>query len=81
MKSFPFGTGAAIFIALYLALMLGLGFVARRFRKNESPSEFYLAGKSLGGFVPCLHYMPRSTAETPCWATLAKLTGLVSPGS
>ena len=51
MKSFPFGTGAAIFIALYLALMLGLGFVARRFRKNESPSEFYLAGKTLGGFV------------------------------
>ncbi len=51
MKSFPFGTGAAIFIALYFSLMLGLGFVARRFRKNESPSEFYLAGKTLGGFV------------------------------
>jgi len=51
MKSFPFGIGAAIFIALYFAVMLGMGFVARRFRKNESPSEFYLAGKTLGGFV------------------------------
>ncbi len=51
MDQFPFRFGALVFIACYLVLMLVLGWIARRQRKSESLSDFYLAGKNLGWFV------------------------------
>ena len=51
MSSLPFGRGALIFIGCYLLFMLGLGYLAKRTRRSESLSDFYLAGKNLGGFV------------------------------
>jgi SSS family solute:Na+ symporter/sodium/pantothenate symporter len=51
MSSFPLGLGAVLFILLYLAFMLSLGYVARRKRRGESLSDFYLAGRNLGGLV------------------------------
>ncbi|MEZ5291781.1 MAG: sodium:solute symporter family protein [Vicinamibacterales bacterium] len=35
----------------YLAVLLGVGVVARRARRDESMSDFYLAGRDLGPFV------------------------------
>jgi SSS family solute:Na+ symporter/sodium/pantothenate symporter len=49
--SIPFGPGAFAFVGLYLAVMLWLGYVARRARASESLDDFYLAGKGLGTFV------------------------------
>lgn len=51
MTAIPLGWGATIGIALYLFVMLIFGFVARRRRSGESLDDFYLAGKSLSGFV------------------------------
>ncbi|RMG49814.1 MAG: sodium:solute symporter family protein [Acidobacteria bacterium] len=51
MKAMPFGLGATLFVGGYLLVMLVLGYVARRARRSESLSDFYLAGKNLGGFV------------------------------
>jgi SSS family solute:Na+ symporter/sodium/pantothenate symporter len=51
MKAIPFGVGAAIFVGLYLLVMLGIGYLARRARRSDSLDDFYLAGKGLGTFV------------------------------
>ncbi|NIV94526.1 sodium:solute symporter family protein [candidate division KSB1 bacterium] len=51
MEDIAFGSGAVLFFCFYLVGMLSLGYWARHIRKIESLDEFYLAGKSLGGFV------------------------------
>ncbi len=51
MSSLPLGVGALAFVAIYLAFMIGLGVVAKKARKSESLSDFYLAGRNLGGVV------------------------------
>lgn len=51
MSGLPFGSGALAFIGGYFVFMLGLGVWARHLRQSESLSDFYLAGKSLGGIV------------------------------
>ena len=51
MDQLPYGTGTFLFIGLYLLSMVGLGYLARIRRREESLSEFYLAGKNLGGLV------------------------------
>ena len=44
----PFGPGAWIFIALYLVSLIGIGFLAKRARLENSLSDFYLAGPGFG---------------------------------
>ena len=51
MSEMPFGPGALLFIGLYLAAMIGTGYWAQRQRKGNTLSDFYLAGKGLGGLV------------------------------
>ena len=51
MTEIPFGLGAILFVAGYLGLLLVLGYLAKRRRVSDSLDEFYLAGRSLGGFV------------------------------
>ena len=51
MTDIPFGLGAVLFVGGYLVFLLGLGYLAKRRRTSNSLSEFYLAGRSLGGFV------------------------------
>ncbi len=51
MTELPFGLGAVLFVGGYLVLLLGLGCLAKRRRTSNSLSEFYLAGRNLGGFV------------------------------
>ena len=51
MSGLPFGFGALVFISLYLAAMIGLGYIAKQRRQGETLSEFYLAGNGLGGLV------------------------------
>ena len=43
-----FGTGAIIVVSLYLLSMLGIGWLGRRRRKEDSLADFYLAGRSVG---------------------------------
>ena len=47
----PFGFGVTLAVSIYLLVILAIGYVARRARPTESLSEFYLAGRSLGGLV------------------------------
>ena len=47
----PYGFGALAFLALYLILMIILGYAARARRKVDNMSSFYLADKNLGAIV------------------------------
>ena len=47
----PFGPGAWAFIALYLALLLLLGWAGRAARKEDTLQDFYLGGRGFGFFV------------------------------
>jgi SSS family solute:Na+ symporter len=51
MTEIPFGLGATLFVGGYLVFVLALGYLAKRQRVSDSLGEFYLAGRSLGGFV------------------------------
>lgn len=51
MTDQPYGAGALLFLAAYLAMMIVLGYVARARRRDNSMSSFYLAGKDLGALV------------------------------
>ena len=51
MTDQPYGPGALLFLAAYLAMMIVLGYVARARRRDNSMSSFYLAGKDLGALV------------------------------
>lgn len=44
----PFGLGAWIFIGLYLCSLIGIGIVGKRARREDSLSDFYLAGPGFG---------------------------------
>ena len=44
----PFGIGAWIFIGLYLLSLIGIGIVSKRARREDSLSDFYLAGRGFG---------------------------------
>lgn len=44
----PFGTGAWIFIAIYLLSLIGIGFLGKRARTEDSLADFYLAGPGFG---------------------------------
>ena len=48
----PFGPGAWVFITLYLLSLIGIGIVGKRARRENSLSDFYLAGSGFG--VPVL---------------------------
>lgn len=43
-----FGPAGLVFIGLYLASLLGIGWAANRSRKENSLKDYYLAGSSLG---------------------------------
>lgn len=45
------GSWPLVMVAAYLAMLLAVGVVARRARRTESMSDFYLAGRGLGPFV------------------------------
>jgi len=47
----PLGPGGLAFIGLYLVSMLVIGYIAKRAQRDESLSDFYLAGRSLGTVV------------------------------
>ena len=51
MSEVPLGPGALAFIGLYLVSMLVIGYIAKRAQRDESLSDFYLAGRSLGAVV------------------------------
>ena len=44
----PFGVGAWIFISLYLISLIGVGILGKRARRENSLSDFYLAGSGFG---------------------------------
>lgn len=44
----PFGLGAWIFIAVYLLSMIGIGWLAYGARRENSLTDFYLAGRGFG---------------------------------
>jgi len=46
-----FGVSILIACAVYVALLLTIGFLGRRAQTDRSLSDFYLAGRSLGSFV------------------------------
>ena len=43
-----FGPGALVVVGLYLISMLGIGWLGRRSRRDNSLSDFYLASRSVG---------------------------------
>lgn len=45
------GTGGLIFMGLYLLSLIGVGFAGQKARKEDSLSDFYLAGRGMGVFV------------------------------
>jgi SSS family solute:Na+ symporter len=47
----PFGTGAWIFICLYLLSLLFVGWLGRRARGQDTLKDFYLAGSGFGPYV------------------------------
>ncbi|HSF18036.1 MAG TPA: sodium:solute symporter family protein, partial [Vicinamibacteria bacterium] len=51
MNGIPLSVGAILFVATYLGSMIALGLAARRARKSDNLSDFYLAGRSLGPLV------------------------------
>lgn len=44
----PLGTGAWIFIGIYLFSLIGIGFLGRRARRENTMADFYLAGPGFG---------------------------------
>lgn len=44
----PFGSGAWVFIGLYLSSLIGIGILGKRARREDSLSDFYLAGSGFG---------------------------------
>jgi len=44
----PFGTGAWIFISIYLVSLIGIGWLGKRARLENSLADFYLAGPGFG---------------------------------
>jgi len=44
----PFGIGAWVFIGLYLSSLIGIGILGKRARREDSLSDFYLAGSGFG---------------------------------
>lgn len=46
-----FGPGALLLVGLYLLSMIGIGWLGRRKRQDESLADFYLAGRSMGLLV------------------------------
>lgn len=44
----PFGTGAWIFIGLYLVSLIGIGFLGKRACREDTLKDFYLAGNGFG---------------------------------
>ena len=44
----PLGPGAWAFLSLYLASLLGIGWIARRARRADTLQDFYLAGNGFG---------------------------------
>ncbi len=50
-NSLSFGAGSFAILGGYLAIMLGIGALARFKRKDDSLSDFFLAGRSFGFFV------------------------------
>ena len=52
MESVPLlNTGGMIFMGLYLFALIGFGLAGRLARKEDSMSDFYLAGRGMGVFV------------------------------
>ncbi|MBH49603.1 MAG: sodium:pantothenate symporter [Candidatus Marinimicrobia bacterium] len=51
MNSPLVSTGGTIFIIIYLLSLIVIGLIGRYFRKEESMSDFYLAGRGMGMFV------------------------------
>lgn len=52
MNSDPLlGTGGIIFVGLYLFSLIGIGMAGRMARKENTLSDFYLAGRGMGVFV------------------------------
>ena len=49
--SLSLGAGVVAAVGLYLALLVGIGYATRRAGSPAGLSDFYLAGRSLGGFV------------------------------
>ena len=47
----PFGPGAWVFITLYLASLLRIGWAGRAARKEDTLQDFYLAGRGFGFVV------------------------------
>jgi len=47
----PFGPGAWVFITLYVASLLLLGWAGRAARKEDTLQDFYLAGRGFGFIV------------------------------
>jgi len=50
-EPYTFGFGALAFIGLYLMSMLGIGWLGYRARRQESLSDFFLAGRRVGFLV------------------------------
>lgn len=46
-----FGVWGVVALVVYLAALLGVAEVARRAKRDHSPSDHFLAGRSLGSFV------------------------------
>ena len=46
-----FGPGALLLVGFYLLSMIGIGWLGRRKRQDESLADFYLAGRSMGLLV------------------------------
>ena len=51
MNSPLVSTGGTIFIVIYLFSLIVIGLIGRYFRKEESMSDFYLAGRGMGMIV------------------------------
>ncbi len=51
MRELDLGIAPLVVLAIYLAVMVGIGWLGRVSRKDESLSDFYLAGSSFGFVV------------------------------
>ncbi len=51
IESLPFGPGALGVVGIYVLSLLGVGYLGYLKRQEESPSDFYLAGRGMGFLV------------------------------
>lgn len=51
MNALPFGTGAMIFIAIYLLSMVWIGWLGRQAREENSMRDHFIGGSGVGFFV------------------------------